>query len=61
MPNFPLKAANSLKYLNKNIFDTFSQHAQLRLLPEFPKGSNCFSLSELINSSGLCLRQNNQP
>ena len=46
MQNLLLKPANGLKYLKKDNtvreiyqddFDTFTQQAQLRLLPEFPK------------------------
>ena len=58
MQNLLLKAANSQKYLEecniiceiyKDDLDAFSLQAQLKLLPEFAKGSN-LSFSELINS-----------
>ena len=58
MQNLLLKAANTQKYLEayniiceiyKDDLDAFSLQAQLKLLPEFVKGSN-LSLSELINS-----------
>ena len=56
--NLLLKAANDQKYLKeyniiceiyKDDWDTFSLQAQLKLLPQFVKGSN-LSLSELSNS-----------
>ena len=68
MPNLLVKAANGQKYLQeyniickiyKDGLDAFSLQVQLKLLPEFLRGSN-LSLSKLINSFRVLPHRNNQ-